>query len=133
MAMVYPSLEDVVEIHDAIVALMGGPPSPLLAAKRSDLDSAIARPRHLAFYERADLAEQAALAVGISQAQAFLDGNKRTAFGTADLFLRANGRAYSGPPMELALWIERVAEADGRARVAGAMVAWLRSHLTPAA
>ena len=68
-----------------------------------------------AHYERADVIRQCALmAVGISQAQAFVDGNKRTAFAAADVFLRLNGLYISGNPVEMAQQLEHVAEREGR-------------------
>ncbi len=42
------------------------------------------------------------LAIGISQAQAWLDGNKRTAYACATVFLILNGHEYTGDPLELA-------------------------------
>jgi hypothetical protein len=50
--------------------------------------------------------------VGVSQAQAFLDGNKRAAFAIADVFLRINGLVYQGDPMARS----RRRDAQGRAR-----------------
>ena len=48
-----------------------------------------------AYYEEADLIRQAVLlAAGISQAQAFVDGNKRIAFISMVAFLRMNGIAF---------------------------------------
>lgn len=71
----------VVFIHDRLLAHFGYPH----AALRDEglLESALMRPQMAAHYEEADITRQAALlAVGISQAQAFLDGNKRTAYLT---------------------------------------------------
>jgi death-on-curing protein len=81
----YLSVEDGVALHDDILALLGDPPADLL--RPDDLDSALNRCRNAAFYEGIDLVRQAVvLAVAISQAQAFLDGNKRAAFAAADVF-----------------------------------------------
>ena len=112
---------------------MGGPHSPLLDAKRPELESAIARPRNLAYYEQADLVRQAvALVVGISQSQAFLDGNKRTALGVMVAFLYGNGGRFVGIAMDLARWIERVAEETDRAARAALVEefeGWLRANV----
>ena len=71
------------------------------------------------------------LALGISQAQGFLDGNKRTAFITADVFLRANGRLFSGDPLELARQLEAAAAREGSAaEAAPRFTAWLREYVT---
>jgi death-on-curing protein len=55
-------------------------------------ESAIARPRQLAHYEAPDAADlAAAYAFGIARNHPFVDGNKRTAFVAAELFLALNG------------------------------------------
>ena len=55
------------------------------------LESALARPRHAAFYEDADLAAQATLVWGLTENQPFIDGNRRTALVVGLTFLRVNG------------------------------------------
>jgi death-on-curing protein len=56
------------------------------------LQSALARPLHLATYEDPHLtALAAAYAYGITRNHPFLDGNKRTAFTVMELFLNLNG------------------------------------------
>ncbi len=112
---------------------MGAPASPL--KDPSGLDSALARPRNAAHFEDADLVRQAVLlAVGISQSQAFLDGNKRAAYAAADIFLRINGLVFVGRPLGMARWLERVAEAgrgaDRELRVEQ-FEAWLRVSTRP--
>ena len=86
----YLTLLDVVAIHERVMRAGGYHPRPLL---RPDLlESALYRPQQAAYYEEADIIQQAALlAVAISEAQAFEDGNKTTAFACLDLFLRENG------------------------------------------
>jgi prophage maintenance system killer protein len=70
----------------------------------------------------------ARLAVGISKVQAFLDGNKRTAYAATDVFLRLNGRRYAGDPLEMAQRLEDVANYEGRREDAERdLAAWLRS------
>jgi len=83
-------------------------------------------------YEDADLIRQAALlAVGISQAQAFLDGNKRTAFAVLDLFLRINAFKYSGEPLDLARQLELVAErVDSLAAATARFESWLKRSVS---
>src|SRR3972149_4628198 len=84
--------------------------APSLLRDRPLLESAVMRPQMASYYANADLVEQCALlAVGISQAQAFLDGNKRTAFIAADVFMRANGRLFTGDPLEMGRQLEAVA------------------------
>ena len=56
------------------------------------VDSALARPVNLAAYGDPDAASlAAAYAYGISMNHGFVDGNKRTAWVTARLFLADNG------------------------------------------
>ncbi len=57
------------------------------------VDSAITRPKNLLAYEpESDLAALAAsLAFGLAKNHGFRDGNKRTAFVAAAVFLRLNG------------------------------------------
>ena len=58
--------------------------------------SAISRPKHLAVYARPDISELAATyAHGIVKNHGFMDGNKRTGFFTAEIFLRHNGYVSS--------------------------------------
>jgi len=97
------------------------------------LESAIMRPRMAAYYSEADIIRQAALlAVGISQAQVFLDGNKRTALLTCDVFLRLNGLAFVGDPLEVALQLVAVAERRSDLEEATAVFEeWLRKQVGP--
>jgi death-on-curing protein len=78
-------------VHEAQLAEHGG-----LAGVRDAglLASALARPLNLAAYGDADAAAlAAAYAFGIARNHPFIDGNKRTAFVCAELFLALNGVA----------------------------------------
>ncbi len=90
------------------------------------------RPQMAAHYESADLVHQAALlAVGISQAQAYVQGNKRTAFIAADVFLRANGCPFRGDPLEVARQLAAVAGRQGTLEEAAAgFTEWLRKNVS---
>ena len=126
----YLSLADVIAIHQFIIERMGGHPFPL--RDEGLLESAIMRAQMAAYYATADLVRQCALlAVGIAQAQAFLDGNKRTAFGAADAFLRLNRLVYQGDYLDLAKQLEVVATRTGSFDDAtGRFEAWLRERVT---
>lgn len=81
----------VLAIHDEQIAEHGGPGG---VRDMSVLRSALGRPQNLQAYgepppDVADLA--AAYAFGISQNQAFFDGNKRTSSVVTILFLHLNG------------------------------------------
>ncbi|MGA2695005.1 MAG: type II toxin-antitoxin system death-on-curing family toxin [Terriglobales bacterium] len=74
-------------------------------------EAALARPRHLHNYEpHADLARLAtAYAFGIVRNHPFNDGNKRTGFLAAGLFLMLNGRELKVDQAEAVTMIERLA------------------------
>ena len=75
-------------IHDRQVAEHGGPPG---TRDQGALESALARPKNLAGYGEPDAALlAAAYASGITRNHPFVDGNKRTAWVIARLFLMAN-------------------------------------------
>ena len=129
----YLSVEDVLALHVDIVRRTGGVPQGL--RDRGALESAVARPRFLAHYADADAASQAAaLATGISRAQAFVDGNKRTGYYAALSFLHRNGIEVIGDSLELARELELVAEPDVSDDDADGRIAdWLRVHSQPIA
>src|SRR6266496_5417599 len=103
----YLSIADVLALHQAMMEKFGFASAPL--RNEGMLESAIMWPRMAAYYSEADIIRQATLlVVGISQAQAFLDGNKRTVFLTCDVFLRLNGLAFIGNPMDLAMQLEAI-------------------------
>ena len=76
-------------IHDRQLAEHGGG----AGLRQMDLlEAALARPQHKWHYERADLVGLAAsYAFGIARNHPFIDGNKRTAWVVANLFLARNG------------------------------------------
>jgi death-on-curing protein len=109
---------------------MGQPPAPL--RDEGGLESALMRARMAGYYEGADLIRQAALiAVGVSQAQAFLDGNKRTAYATMDTFLRLNGgKVPRKHALDVARQLEAVAERpDSLSDTTDRFEAWLRARV----
>jgi death-on-curing family protein len=109
------SLEDVVALHDVVIERTGSPPCPLLHPDK--LESAINRPRWAAHYEGASIIRQAVLlAVGISQSQAFEEGNKRAGFASADAFLRLNGMAFVGDSIVFAEMLIAIAESPAGAQ-----------------
>ncbi len=125
----YLSLGDVLALHREVMTRLGGAPAPL--RDEGLLESAVMSPRMAAHYEGADLIRQAALlAVGISQAQAFLDGNKRTAYLATVVFLLINDADFLGEPLEFARCLEHVAEqSDDRPAAIGQLEDWLYEHV----
>jgi death-on-curing protein len=113
---------------------MGWQPAPLRGGGEALLESAVMRPRMAEHYESADIIRQAALlAVGISQAQAFLDGNKRTAVFAAVTFMEANGCSLQFDDLEMARQLEAVAQrADSLEAATDRFELWPRSQETDA-
>lgn len=127
----YLTAEQVIAFHKRVLEQMGWHAAPL----RSEhlLASAIQRAQSAAFYGGADLVEQACvLAVGISQNQPFLDGNKRTATHCLVVFLDINGVDYAGDEFALADQVLAVAERKGSLEEATLQfAAWLRDRTAP--
>lgn len=73
--------------------IVGDTGEPFVVLKPNELESAVNRPRQLWHYEQED--DVAVLAVrlmlGIAQNHPFAQGNKRTGFEAANIFLEANG------------------------------------------
>lgn len=93
------------------------------------LESALARPQNLHAYGEGDVAAlAAAYAFGIVRNHPFVDGNKRTAFLTAALFLELNGFRFAASEADvivrtLALAASEIDEAE--------FAAWLRDSVQP--
>jgi len=67
----------------------------------NSVESALGRPRHLATYEEPDAAALAACyAFGLARNHGFSDGNKRTAWVVARLFLADNGFSLRFDPVD---------------------------------
>jgi death-on-curing protein len=125
----YLTTGDVIALHEAIMGLTGSGFAPL--RDEGLLESAVMKPQTAAYYEGADLTHQAALlAIGISQNQPFVDGNKRTAYAALDTFLKLNGKQFDDDPIELSKQLERVAERTITLREAtDEFAAWLRERV----
>jgi death-on-curing protein len=116
----------ILAVHDMQLAEHGGGAGVRDAAL---LDSALAKPLNLAAYGEPDApALAAAYGYGISRNHAFIDGNKRTGFVAAELFLRLNGITLSASDADCVLTMLAVAEGDITEE---AFAAWLRSHAVP--
>ncbi len=102
-------------MHEKLIERFGG-----LQGIRDEglLDSALNKPLHVFNYGEPTLFELAAsYAVGIVKNHPFLDGNKRTGFVAAALFIEANGFSFRATEEEavlqtLALAAGECAEAD---------------------
>ena len=94
-------------IHDRQLAEHGGPDGVRDAGA---LESALARPRNLAAFERPDAAARtAAYAYGLARNHPFADGNKRTAWVVARVLLAINGHRLEFDPPDAVRTIEALA------------------------
>lgn len=123
----YLTLDDVRGLHSDVMERTGYLPAHL--RDQHALESAIMRPQTVAHYEQADLLTQAVtLMLAISQAQAFVDGNKRTAMYAGLVFLELNGSTFDGDDELLAVLLEEApSRPQDEARVA--IVEWLRPQI----
>lgn len=113
-------------IHEAQLAEHGGS-----AGVRDEglLASALARPINLCAYGSPDVADcAAAYGFGIARNHPFIDGNKRTAFVCAELFLMLNGSELVAD--DLSCVSTMLALAAGEIDEA-ALADWLRRHMAP--
>jgi death-on-curing protein len=119
--------EDVVlAIHDAQLAEHGG----LVGVRDAALvQSALARPRNLSLYAAPDAADlAAAYAFGLARNNGFIDGNKRTAFVVALVFLLDHGITLTAPDEEVIAVMLEMAAGDMSEE---ALAAWFRANLMP--
>ena len=87
----------------------------------------MARPINLAAYGNPDAAAlAAAYGYGLSRDDAFIDGNKRTGFVAAELFLRLNGYQLVADDADCVLTMLAVASDD---LSEDAFADWLRAHI----
>ena len=110
-------------VHEEQLVEHGG------AAGTRDLglfESALARPQHLALYEKPDAAAlAAAYGYGIARNHPFVDGNKRTAYMAVELFLDLNGYELDASDADCVLTMVAVAAAD---LDEAAFADWLRAN-----
>jgi death-on-curing protein len=114
----------VLAIHDRQLAEHGGADG---IRDLKMIESALARPLNLAAYGNPDAADlAAAYAYGLAGNHGFLDGNKRTAWVAARLFLADNGQRLEFDPLDAIRIMENIAAGRiGEAVLAG----WFRRHL----
>lgn len=90
---VWVAREAILAVHDQLLAEFGGDSGIRDAGL---LDSALARPENKFAYEEAPLFDlAAAYAFGIVKNHPFIDGNKRTGFMAAVMFLERNGSRFA--------------------------------------
>lgn len=120
----FPSEETVLELHERILARTGGTWGIL---QRGAVHSAIERARWGPFGGDGDLAERAAMLIrGIAQDHPFADGNKRTAFEVAAVFLYRNGTSLEATADEVVAFMLAVASGEEDLET---ITRWLRTRL----
>lgn len=130
---VWVQADVLIAVHEAQLAEHGGSPG---TRDLGLFQSALARPENLAAYglpdgaapDGADLA--AAYGYGISRNHPFIDGNKRTGFVAAELFLCLNGSQLVADDADCVLTMLAVAAGD---ITEAAFADWLRRNSRPAA
>lgn len=93
--MIFLRKYELIEIHKKLIDEFGG-----IHGLRDDtaLESATAAVENRAHYEEADISVCAATyAYHITQAHAFIDGNKRIAAAASEIFLEINGVILNAP------------------------------------
>ena len=117
----------VLAVHQMLLAEFGGSPG---LRDEGLLDSALARPRNLYAHESPDLAALAAsYAAGIVRSHPFIDGNKRTGFMAAYIFLDRNGVELTAPEAEATAVIRSLAAGEINE---SALAAWIRRNIRKA-
>ena len=116
----------VIAVHEAQIAEHGGS-----AGVRDPglLESALARPLNLVAYGAPDCTDlAAAYGFGIARNHPFIDGNKRTAFVTVELFLALNGFQLAAEDVECVMTMLALAAGEIEE---DAFAAWIRAHVQP--
>lgn len=115
----------IVTVHEQQLAEHGGGSG---TRDEGALESALARPRNLELYGEPDAAALAAtLAFGIACNHPFIDGNKRSAWVAARLFLRLNAVTIEFSKAEATILMQRLAAGE---LAEDEVAAWFRDRLT---
>ena len=119
---VFLTIEQVKALHRIALDQYGGQDG---VRDSATLESAVMHPCNVWLYGQGDIFDiAAAYAFHLAQAQAFLDGNKRTGIGAALVFLEGNGVAV--PQATGQLYDAMIAVAEARMDKSG-LAALLRS------
>lgn len=111
------SVSDVIALHEQVMAASNQPATSLVRPEA--LESAVHSARNLAWYNGASAPEISVhLAIHISLAHPWVDGNKRTAATAGVLLARLNGARSlsSAESLEFAKHLIRYIEADHQTR-----------------
>ena len=124
MSQQFPTVEEVIAIHELLIEEMGGAHG---LRDEGALASAVWRPQ-MGYYN--SLIEQAAaLMESLSQNHPFVDGNKRVAFVITDSFLRLNGSFIDcGRDAAYSFFMELY---DANSFRFDNLIPWLEEHVKP--
>ncbi len=124
MEVVFPQKSEILQLQAELIEKFGG-----IHGLRDEggFESAINAAENRFYYETEDLAKLAATyAFHLSQAHAFLDGNKRIAAAAAGIFLRMNGAKLNATNNEIIeLFLDIAASKLSREDVEEKFVRWL--------
>ena len=121
----YVSFEEAVRIHFGLMRRLGETRYGI--DSRNLIESALARPKHSAVYEDADLIRQAAtLLFGLIKNHPWMGGNKRTATTILRRFIELNGYQRN---WTIAEQIEMVLAVDSDAWKVDEIENWLRERV----
>lgn len=120
----FPDFDEVLLIHAEIIKATGGSEG---LRDAGGLESALKAAENRFNYETEDLAKLAAtFAYHLSQAHAFVDGNKRIAAVVAELFLKLNGAKLNATNDEIVeIFLAIAASELSREAVEEKFAAWL--------
>ncbi len=119
------ALEVVYAVHDRQLSEHGGGQG---VRDHGAIESALARPQNLAAYGEPDVAAlAAAYAFSIARNHGFVDGNKRTAWVIARLFMADNGVRLTYDKADAVRTVESLAA--GRIEE-DALAAWFRDRMS---
>lgn len=122
-APVWVAREAILAVHDQLIAEFGGSTG---IRDRGLLDSALGRSENkFAYGERSVFVLAAAYAFGIAKNHPFVDGNKRTAFVAAAMFLESNGVRFGATEADAV--VRTLALAAGALSEAG-YAEWLQEN-----
>ena len=120
----FPTIEEVIEFHDALISEFGGATG---VRDEGALASAIMRPQ-MGYYDTL-IEEAAALMESLAMNHPFVDGNKRTAFAVTEAFLRMNGYFIECTSEDAYAFFMQLFETNSF-RFAE-LAAWLDEHFRP--
>lgn len=119
----FPTVEQIVQMHDEIIERTGGEPGIL---HRGSIEAAIERARWGPFPTDGHLVERAALLMrGIVVDHPFVDGNKRTAFEVVETFCERNRHRLAVAQEEI---VEISVEVARGSRSVQELAAWLQAR-----